>query len=76
MPLSLHEIEKAVDNLTAEQKRELHRYLQESLDLAMSARAAANGHSILDIAAIDLGSILEPPHRDDDLLGEMLEGRQ
>jgi hypothetical protein len=76
MPLSLHEIEKAVDSLTADQKRELHRYLEESLDISISASGGANGHSVLDIAAIHLGSTLRPPNGDDDLLGEMLEGRQ
>ncbi len=32
-------------------------------------------HSILDIPAISLGSVLHPLTADDDLLGEMLEGR-
>ncbi len=32
-------------------------------------------HSILDIPAISLGPILRPLAGDDDLLGEMLEGR-
>ncbi len=33
-------------------------------------------HSVLDIATLGLGSILRPLTPDDDLLGEMLEGRQ
>jgi hypothetical protein len=32
-------------------------------------------HSILDIATVSLGSVLRPLTSDDDLLGEMLEGR-
>ena len=32
-------------------------------------------HSVLDIPAIHLGSVLRPENADDDLLGEMLEGR-
>jgi hypothetical protein len=32
-------------------------------------------HSILDIPAVSLGSVLRPLTPDDDLLGEMLEGR-
>jgi hypothetical protein len=32
-------------------------------------------HSILDIPAVSLGGILQPLTPDDDLLGEMLEGR-
>jgi hypothetical protein len=32
-------------------------------------------HSILDIPTVSVGSILRPVTSDDDLLGEMLEGR-
>ena len=32
-------------------------------------------HSVLDIATVGLGSVLRPLASDDDLLGEMLEGR-
>lgn len=35
----------------------------------------SKGHSILDIPSISLGSILRPLTSEDDLLGEMLEGR-
>jgi len=38
-------------------------------------RLAAAGHSILDIRPVSLGHFLRPPMRDDDLLGEMLQGR-
>jgi hypothetical protein len=32
-------------------------------------------HSVLEIATVSLGSVLLPLTSDDDLLGEMLEGR-
>ena len=35
----------------------------------------ARPHSILDIAPVSLGSVLRPLTAEDDLLGEMLEGR-
>jgi len=33
-------------------------------------------HSVLDITTVSLGSVLRPLSSEDDLLGEMLEGRQ
>jgi hypothetical protein len=33
------------------------------------------GHSVLDIPTVSVGAILRPLTRDDDILGEMLEGR-
>jgi hypothetical protein len=33
-------------------------------------------HSVLDIAPVSLGRVIRPFSPDDDLLGEMLEGRQ
>ena len=33
-------------------------------------------HSILDIPPVSVGAVLHPLTSDDDLLGEMLEGRQ
>jgi hypothetical protein len=35
----------------------------------------SQSHSVLDIATVNLGSVLRPLASDDDLLGEMLEGR-
>ena len=37
--------------------------------------AGSRHHSILDIATVDLGCIIQPLSSDDDLLGEMLDGR-
>ncbi len=36
---------------------------------------ASQPHSVLEIATVSLGSVLRPLTSDDDLLGEMLEGR-
>lgn len=33
------------------------------------------GHGVLDIPPVTIGSVLRPLSSDDDLLGEMLEGR-
>jgi predicted DNA-binding antitoxin AbrB/MazE fold protein len=38
-------------------------------------RLGRGGHSVLDIRPISLGQVLRPLSRDDDVLGEMLEGR-
>lgn len=37
---------------------------------------ARKAHSVLDIRPISLGNVLSPLNTDDDLLGEMLEGRE
>ena len=38
-------------------------------------KEASRSHSVLGIATVGLGSVLRPLTSDDDLLGEMLEGR-
>lgn len=35
----------------------------------------SNGHGVLDIPPVSLGAMRRPVQADDDLLGEMLEGR-
>jgi hypothetical protein len=40
-----------------------------------SATAGSRSHSILDIPTVSVGAVLRPLTSDDDLLGEMLEGR-
>ena len=35
----------------------------------------SQSHSVLDIATVSVGSVLRPLTTDDDLLGEMLDGR-
>jgi hypothetical protein len=41
----------------------------------IAPRVGAKPHGILDIRPVSLGSVLRPFNSDDDLLGEMLEGR-
>ena len=74
--LTLPEIEKAVDLLNAEQKRELHRYLQDLLRENDTVQVPICAHSILDIATSRLGRILPQTNGNDDVLGEMLEERR
>jgi hypothetical protein len=54
--------------------------LPEGLEVTVLGRetapAAAPLHSVLDIPAVSLGPVLRAPTDEDDLLGEMLEGRQ
>jgi hypothetical protein len=38
-------------------------------------REGSQSKSVLDISTVSLGSVLRPLTSDDDLLGEMLEGR-
>jgi hypothetical protein len=42
---------------------------------AVPALQGAPKHSVLDIPVVSLGPVLRTPTADDDLLGEMLEGR-
>jgi len=74
--LSLNEIERAVDDLTRDEKRELHRYLEDALQRQPPERSAGGGHSVLQIPAVHVGAVLRLASADDDLLGEMLEGRK
>jgi hypothetical protein len=48
----------------------------ETVTVLAPTRAGATTHSILDIPAVSLGSIVCEVHSDEDLLGEMLEGRE
>ena len=53
---------------------------QEVTVLTPSTGSTANqvqgGHSVLDIPTVSVGAVLQPLTADDDLLAEMLEGRQ
>ena len=51
--------------------------LPEGQEVTVLALPAANlqAHSILDIPSVSVGKVLRPFTADDDLLGEMLEGR-
>ena len=68
---TLAEIEEAIPKLNAEELAELERFI-----LAQRQEtASAKRHSVLDIPTVSVGRILRPFSPDDDLLGEMLEGR-
>jgi hypothetical protein len=66
--------------LPAEDTQELVRYLPARLnaqagDARFPMEMSPEGHGILDIAPVHLGRVLQLLTPDDDLLGEMLEGR-
>ena len=74
----LTELETAADALSAPEKRELLQFLASRLheEVADTADLHVPSHSIVDIESVSVGAILQPLGRDDDLLGEMLEGRR
>lgn len=75
---TLSEIEHAADALPSEQKQQLVQFLLTQLGRNGGATLSVSTpreHSILDIPAVHLGAVLQPLTSDDDLLGEMLEGR-
>ena len=45
------------------------------VDKARSLSKGQGPHSVLDIPTVSVGAVLRPLTSDDDLLGEMLEGR-
>ena len=51
--------------------------LPEGQEVTVVAQSPASpqGHSILDVPTFSVGAILKPLSPDDDILGEMLEGR-
>ena len=79
---TLAEIEAAVETLPSPAQEELFAFLAARLGragrtppLSESHKPAVSGHSVLDIAPVHVGRVLRPLSPDDDLLGEMLEGR-
>ncbi len=80
---TLAEIEAAVESLPLSQQEALFTFLVARLGRAenrgpqQSLRNSHQpGHSVLDIPTARLGRVLRPLSPDDDLLGEMLEGRR
>jgi hypothetical protein len=74
----LTDLEAAADALPAHEKRELLQFLvsrlhEEGID---TADLHLPSHSVLDIEPVSVGTLLQPLGRNDDLLGEMLEGRR
>ena len=78
---TLAEIEAAVETLPSPAQEELFAFLAARLGRGRtpqpseSRKPAVSGHSVLDIAPVHVGRVLRPLSPDDDLLGEMLEGR-
>jgi hypothetical protein len=77
---TLAEIETAAEALGPQDQQELVRFLLARLDAQeaygrFAAKRPPQGHSILDIEPVRVGRVLQPLTADDDLLGEMLEGR-
>lgn len=74
----LTDLETAANALPPQEKRELLQFLllrlrEEGID---TADLRPPSHSLLDIEPVSVGSLLQPLGRNDDLLGEMLEGRK
>lgn len=74
----LTDLETAASALPTEEKRELLLFLlsrlrEEGVD---TTNLPLPSHSILEIEPVSVGTLLKPFGREDDLLGEMLEGRQ
>ena len=71
---TLKEIERAADALPPDQQGSLLEWLAERM--RRRRLGSAPPHSVLDIAPVSLGRVIRPLGPDDDLLGEMLDGRQ
>lgn len=70
---TLPEIEAAAEALPLEDQKSLLAWL--SSRVRQKGGEVDRGHSVLDIETVSLGRVLRPLDADDDLLGEMLEGR-
>jgi hypothetical protein len=70
---TLSEIEAAAKALPLADQESLLEWL--SSRVKQRREETHHGHSVLDIEPVSLGRILRPFNADDDLLGEMLEGR-
>jgi hypothetical protein len=69
---TLTEIERATEALPEDQQASLLEWLSERL----WRNHGTSRHSVLDIAPVSLGRVINPLRPDDDLLGEMLEEGQ
>jgi len=73
--LTVEQIRNAILQLPDAQRRELLDAIERVPPKDVTRAAAAKPHSILDIPPVRVGAVLRPLTSDDDLLGEMLEGR-
>ena len=69
-----HVVEAIYENGVLKLEQPLPLKDRERVRVTVECRAR-NHHSVLDIRPISLGKALKPLSTDDDLLGEMLEGR-
>jgi hypothetical protein len=70
---TLLEIERAAEALPQDQQERLFEWL--SARVRTRQRNGRPPRSVLDIAPVSVGAIIRPLESDDDVLGEMLEGR-
>jgi hypothetical protein len=70
---TLTEIERAADSLPLDEQESLLERLSERMRQRRLNNAVL--HSVLDIAPVSLGRVICRLSTEDDLLGEMLEGR-
>lgn len=71
--MTLAEVEAAAAALPVEEQKKLLRLLESRI--RQDVAKPSTKHSVLDIPTVSVGEILTPLTRNDDLLGEMLEGR-
>ena len=79
---TLAEIEDVIETLPTPDQEKLFAFLAFRLGQSQPAHRTPTsgvvregGHSVLDIPTVHVGRMLFPLTADDDLLGEMLEGR-
>lgn len=71
--MTLADVEAAAAALPLDEQKQLLRSLESRI--GQDVAKPPSKHSVLDIPTVSVGEILQPLTRDDDLLGEMLEGR-
>jgi hypothetical protein len=73
--ITLEQLRKAILQLPDAQRRELLHEIERAHSTDVARATGPKPHSILDVPPVSLGAVLRPLTSDDDLLGEMLEGR-
>jgi hypothetical protein len=73
--ITLEQLRNAILQLPDAQRRELVEEIGRFPSTYVERADASKAHSILDIPPVHVGAVLRSLTSDDDLLGEMLEGR-
>jgi hypothetical protein len=73
--LTLEQLRDAILQLPEAERRVLLDQIQRVSPTDVATAAATKPHRILDIPPVSVGAVLRPLTSDDDVLGEMLEGR-